>query len=233
MTTQNTGSREDWLVARKALLDREKALSREHDALARARRELPWVRIETDYVFETENGAASLGALFGGHRQLIVQHFMLGPDWEQGCVSCSFWADNFNGTIAHLNARNIAFKVVSRAPLAKILPFKQRMGWSFDWVSSHGCSFNEDFNVSFGPGHKAEDKVFYNFHETNFPADEAPGASVFAKDGDGAVYHTYSTYGRGLDVLNGAYAYMDLAPFGRDEAGEGHKMGWLRHHDSY
>ncbi len=237
MTTQNFGSREDWLTARKALLDREKALSREHDALAQARRALPWVKIETDYVFETENGNAGLGDLFGDHRQLIVQHFMLGPDWEQGCVSCSFWADNFNGTIAHLNARNIAFKVVSRAPLEKILPFKQRMGWTFDWVSSFDGSFNEDFNVSFGPDHKSEDTVFYNFRDTNFPADEAPGASVFAKDDDGdddgAVYHTYSTYGRGLDVLNGAYAYMDLAPFGRDEVSEGHKMGWLRHHDSY
>ncbi|MBT3533393.1 MAG: DUF899 domain-containing protein [Rhodospirillaceae bacterium] len=233
MTTRNIATREEWLAARKELLDREKALSREHDALAQARRALPWVKIEQDYVFETESGSASFDDLFGGYRQLIVQHFMLGPDWENGCVSCSFWADNFNGTILHLNARNISFKVISSAPLAKILPFKQRMGWTFDWVSSFGGSFNEDFNVSFGPDHKAEDTVFYNFRETNFPADEAPGASAFAKGDDGTIYHTYSTYGRGLDVLNGAYAYMDIAPFGRDEVAEGHKMGWLRHHDSY
>ena len=158
---------------------------------------------------------------------------MLGPDWDNGCVSCSFWADGFNGTIPHLNARDISFKVVARAPLAKILPFKQRMGWTFDWVSSFDSTFNEDYGVSFGPGHTPENKVNYNFRETNSPADEAPGASAFVKDDDGMVYHTYSTYSRGLDVLNNAYAYMDTAPHGRDEVGEVHKMSWLRHHDSY
>lgn len=233
MTTHATASREDWLAARKDLLDREKALSRERDAIAQARRDLPWVKVDGNYQFETEGGTASLADLFEGHSQLIVQHFMLGPDWEQGCVSCSFWADGFNGTIPHLNARNISFKSVSSAPLAKILEFKRRMGWSFDWVSSHGSSFNEDYGVSFGPGHKPENTVTYNFRETNFPADEAPGASVFVKDDDGTVYHTYSTYSRGLDVLNNAYAYMDMAPYGRDEVAEGHKMGWLRHHDNY
>jgi predicted dithiol-disulfide oxidoreductase (DUF899 family) len=233
MATHATASREDWLTARKDLLSREKALSRERDAIAQARRDLPWVKIETDYVFETEAGPASLWDLFDGHFQLIVQHFMLGPDWDNGCVSCSFWADGFNGTIPHLNARDIAFKVVARAPLAKILPFKQRMGWTFEWVSSFGGTFNEDFGVSFEPDHKPENKVNYNFLETNFPADEAPGASAFVKDDDGTVYHTYSTYSRGLDVLNNAYAYMDMAPHGRDEVAEGHKMGWLRHHDSY
>ncbi len=233
MTVQNTASRDEWLQARRELLEREKALTREHDALAQARRELPWVKIEQDYAFETEDGTASLEDLFGEHRQLIVQHFMFGPAWETGCVSCSFWADNFDGITPHLNARGIAFKVVSRAPLAKVLPFKQRMDWNFDWVSSSPSSFNEDFGVSFGDGHKPEDTVVYNFRKTNFPADEAPGASAFAKGDDGALYHTYSTYGRGLDVLNGAYAYMDLAPFGRDEPAEGHKMSWLRHHDSY
>ena len=195
MATHATASREDWLTARKDLLSREKALSRERDAIAQARRDLPWVKIETDYVFETEAGPASLWDLFDGHFQLIVQHFMLGPDWDNGCVSCSFWADGFNGTIPHLNARDIAFKVVARAPLAKILPFKQRMGWTFEWVSSFGGTFNEDFGVSFGTDHKPENKVNYNFLETNFPADEAPGASAFVKD-DGTVYHTYSTYSR-------------------------------------
>ena len=190
-------------------------------------------KVETDYVFETEAGPASLADLFDGHSQLIVQHFMLGPDWDNGCVSCSFWADGFNSAIPHLNARDISFKVVARAPLAKILPFKQRMGWTFDWVSSFDSTFNEDYGVSFGPGHTPENKVNYNFRETNFPADEAPGASAFVKDDDGMVYHTYSTYSRGLDVLNNAYAYMDMAPHGRDEVGKGHKMSWLRHHDSY
>ncbi len=233
MTDHAITSREDWLAARKELLQREKALSKERDAIAQARRELPWVKVETDYSFETENGSASLADLFDGYNQLIVQHFMLGPEWESGCVSCSFWADGFNGTVPHLNARNISFKVVSRAPLAKILPFKQRMGWTFDWVSSFGTTFNEDFGVSFGSDHKPEDTVIYNYRETNFPADEAPGASAFVRDDDGTVYHTYSTYSRGLDVLNNAYAYMDMAPYGRDEVPEGHKMSWVRHHDSY
>ena len=164
------------------------------------------MKVETDYSFETEAGPATLGDLFDGYSQLIVQHFMLGPNWEQGCVSCSFWADGFNGTIPHLNARNIAFKVVARAPLEKILIFKQRMGWTFEWVSSFGSTFNEDFVVSFGPDHSAGNTVTYNFRETNFPAGEAPGASVFVKGDDGTVYHTYSTYSRDLDVLNNANA---------------------------
>lgn len=206
MTAPNTATREEWLAARRDLLVREKALSKERDAIAAARRALPWVKVETDYSFETEAGPATLGDLFDGHSELIVPHFMLGPVWEQGCVSCLFWADGFNGTIPHLNARNIAFKVVARAPLEKILIFKQRMGWTFEWVSSFGSTFNEDFGVSFGPDHSAGNTVTYNLRETNFPADKAPGASVFVKGDDGTVYHTYSTYSRDLDVLNNANA---------------------------
>jgi len=234
MTPENIVSRDQWLEARRKLLAREKALTKERDAITASRRALPWVRLEQTYVFETDTGEATLPELFGNHSQLIVYHFMFGPEWDEGCVSCSFWADSFNGIEPHLNERDIAFVVVSRAPMSKIAPFKQRMGWSFNWVSSHGTSFNADFHVSFGSDHKPEEPVFYNFREDAFsPMDEAHGTSVLVKGDDGAVYHTYSTYGRGLDITNAAYSYIDLTPKGRNEPSEGNPMAWVRHHDRY
>ena len=234
MTPENIISREQWLSARKELLAREKALTRERDAVTASRQALPWVQLEKTYDFETDTGEVTLPELFGDRSQLIVYHFMFGPEWREGCVSCSFWADSYNGIEPHLNARDIAFVAVSRAPMSMIAPFKKRMGWTFSWVSSFGNSFNADFHVSFGSDHKPEEPVFYNFREDGFSAmDEAHGTSVFAKDDSGAVYHTYSTYGRGLDITNAAYSYIDLTPKGRDEPSEGNPMSWVRHHDRY
>lgn len=233
MTDHPVVSHTQWLEQRKALLDKEKAFTRERDALSAARRALPWVRIDTDYVFDGEDGPVTLSDLFGPYSQLIVQHFMFGRDWEDGCVSCSFWADNFNGIEAHLNARDIAFTAISRGPLDRILPFKRRMGWHFPWVSSAHNTFSEDFQVSFAEDRNTDEPVTYNYSETVMPMNEMPGVSVFAKDGDGTLYHTYSTYGRGLDILNGAYNYIDLTPKGRDEPAEGNPMAWVRHHDRY
>jgi len=234
MTVQNIATRDQWLAARKELLTREKALTRQQDAIAASRRALPWVRVEKPYIFDSEQGEVSFEGLFGDHSQLIVYHFMFGPDWEEGCVSCSYWADNFNGIEPHLNDRDIAFVAISRAPLAKLEPFKKRMGWDFTWVSSFPNSFNADFNVSFGSDHKRDDPVYYNFTEDTFyPLDEAHGTSVFAKSEDGSIFHTYSTYGRGLDAANAAYNYIDMTPKGRNEPTEGNPMAWVRHHDSY
>lgn len=234
MTPNKTATRSEWLAARRDLLQKEKAHTREKDALARARRELPWVRLDQNYVFETPDGTATLGDLFQGRSQLIVYHFMFGPDWEAGCKSCSFWADSFNGLGPHLNARDISFVAVSRAPMSKLAAFQQRMGWNFAWVSSANNRFNADFNVGFGPDQPSDGPLMYNFTEVeNVPMDEMHGTSVFARDDAGNIYHTYSTYGRGLDNTNTAYSYIDLTPKGRDEAPEGNPMGWVRHHDAY
>lgn len=233
MATIKTATREEWLTARKSLLVKEKAQTRLKDELSEERRALPWVPVKENYVFETEGGDATLSELFGDKSQLIVYHFMFGPEWQEGCKSCSFWADSFNGLEPHLNGRDIAFATVSRAPLGKLLPFKQRMGWDFNWVSSYPNTFNADFDVSFGSEHKSENPVTYNFKENNhYPMDEAHGTSVFAKDEEGNIYHTYSTYGRGLDVTNAAYSYIDLVPKGRDEEA-GNTMAWVKHHDAY
>jgi predicted dithiol-disulfide oxidoreductase (DUF899 family) len=220
-------SRDDWVAARKALLAEEKAFTRARDALSAKRRELPWVRVDKDYRFEGRDGAVSLAGLFDGHDQLVVYHFMFDPDWEIGCKSCSFWADNFNGITEHLARRDVAFAAISRAPYAKLAAFRERMGWTFPWVSSHGSDFNRDFDVTFSPEELARGKVYYNFRETTFPATEAPGISVFAKGDDGAIYRTYSTYGRGLDMMNTAYHYLDLVPKGRDEDGLPYPMAWV------
>jgi predicted dithiol-disulfide oxidoreductase (DUF899 family) len=233
MTDHPVVSRAQWLEQRKTLLAREKAFTRERDALSAARRALPWVRIDTDYVFDGADGPVSLTDLFGPHSQLVVYHFMFGRDWEDGCVSCSFWADNFNGIEPHLNARDIAFAAISRGPLDRILPFKRRMGWDFPWVSSANNTFSKDFQVSFAEDRDTSEPVTYNYRETVMPMNEMPGVSVFARGGDGTLYHTYSTYGRGLDILNGAYNYIDLTPKGRDEPTEGNPMAWVRHHDRY
>jgi predicted dithiol-disulfide oxidoreductase (DUF899 family) len=231
--TPTITTRDDWLAQRRALLAREKALTRQQAELAEARRALPWVPLDQDYVFDTPAGPRRLSDLFQGHRQLLVQHFMFGPGWEQGCKSCSFMADHLDGMAPHLAARGIALLVVSRAPLAEIEAFRRRMGWQFAWASSHGNTFNRDFHVSFQPEDRVDGTVDYDFQRTAFPQDEAPGISVFCRDEAGAVFHTYSTYGRGLEVMMGAYGLIDLTPRGRDEGGLDYTMAWLRHHDRY
>lgn len=223
----------DWIAERKALLAREKDLTRLRDQIARERRALPWVRIEKDYVFDTPAGPRQLVDLFQGRRQLLVQHFMLGPGWEQGCKSCSFMADHLDGISVHLAQRDIALLAVSRAPLAEIEHFRQRMGWKFTWASSNGNAFNRDFHVSFAPEDRVDGEVYYNYHLTAFPADEAPGISIFAKNEVGEVFHTYSTFGRGVEVMMGAYNLIDLTPRGREEQDLPHTMAWVRHHDCY
>ena len=225
--------REEWLTARLEHLAKEKEFTRARDALSRARRELPWVKVEKDYVFDSPGGKESLSDLFGGKSQLLVQHFMYGPDWKEGCPSCSFWADNFNGVDVHLAHRDITLLAVSRAPLAELERYKKRMGWSFKWVSSLGSDFNFDYGVSFTPEEMARGDKFYNFKTAGFPSSEGPGVSAFYKDEAGNVFHTYSTFARGLDMLNGAYHYMDVAPKGRDEDALEYPMAWLRRHDAY
>lgn len=224
----------DWLAARKELLKKEKEFTRLRDELSRQRRELPRERVEKRYSFEGPKGRETLADLFDGRSQLIVYHFMFGPGWKEGCPSCSFLADHFDGLRVHLAQRDVAFAVVSRATLPEIEAFKKRMGWQFKWVSSFENDFNFDYHVSFSAREKAKGKVYYNYGEMEFPSDEAPGASVFYKDREGEIFHTYSTYARGLDILIGAYNYLDLAPKGRDEEGlSPHAMAWVRHHDRY
>jgi predicted dithiol-disulfide oxidoreductase (DUF899 family) len=227
-------SHDAWIAARKAHLAEEKAFTRARDALARKRRDLPWEKVDKNYVFDTLAGKQSLADLFGGKSQLIIYHFMLGPGWEAGCPSCSYLADHFDGAAVHLAQRDVSFVVVSRAPLSEIEAFKRRMGWRFKWVSSFGSDFNPDYQVSFTPEEKAGGKVFYNYEFIeSFPSEERPGASVFYKNAAGEIFHTYSTYGRGLDILIGAYHFLDLAPKGRDEDALAWSMAWVRHHDRY
>ncbi len=225
-------SRDEWLAARKAHLADEKAFNRKRDALSAKRRELPWVEVSENYTFNGANGDVSLSELFDGKSQLIVYHFMYGPDWQEGCPSCSFWADNFNTIGPHLAARDAAFAVISRAPYDTLAAYKNRMDWGFDWYSSHHNSFNSDFNVSFTEEQVEAGNAIYNYGKSTFPSLEAPGVSVFARD-NGKICHTYSTYARGLDMLNGAYHYMDLLPKGRDEDGLDYPMAWVRRHDDY
>lgn len=232
MTAHPVVSRSEWLAARKALLAREKEFTRARDALSAERRKLPWVRVDKAYAFDGPAGQQTLADLFGGRSQLAVYHFMLGPDWNEGCKSCSFWADNFNGIDVHLAHRDLALVAVSRAPLAKIEAFKKRMGWTFPWVSSFGSDFNRDFGVSFTP-EELQGEVTYNYARQKFPVDEAPGMSLFVRDDGGAVFQTYSCYARGLDMINGAYHILDLAPKGRDEGNQPYTMAWLRHRDRY
>jgi predicted dithiol-disulfide oxidoreductase (DUF899 family) len=223
----------EWLAARKALLKREKELTHLKDALSAERRALPWVRVEKNYVFETPGGKKSLADLFDGRSQLAVYHLMFGPDWAEACPSCSMIADGFDAATVHIAQRDVSFAAISRAPLPKIEAFKKRMGWRFPWVSSYGTDFNYDYHVSFSKDEMASGKVFYNYEETEFPSEEGPGASVFYKDKTGGVFHTYSTYARGLDILLGTYNFLDLAPKGRDEDGLKFTMAWVRHHDKY
>ena len=226
-------SRDRWIAERKKLLAHEKDLTHQRDRVARERRALPWVRLDKNYVFDTLDGPRELSNLFQGHSQLMVQHFMFGPGWEQGCPSCSFMADHLDGISVHLAHRDIAWLAVSRAPLADIERFRQRMGWKFVWASSHGNDFNRDFHVSFTPEELSRGEVYYNYQMTTFPAEEAPGISVFFKNDAGEVFHTYSTFGRGVEVMIGAYSLIDLTPKGRDEPNPVHAMDWVRHHDRY
>lgn len=233
MTQPRIVTRAEWLEARAALLAEEKRMSKLRDELNAKRRAMPWVRVEADYRFADASGEHALAELFEGRSQLIVQHFMFGPDWDEGCPSCSFWADNYDGTVVHLNARDISFVAVSNAPVAKLEAYKARMGWGFRWLSSMGSAFNRDYQVSFTRAELDAGEAIYNYAKKGFPSTEAPGASVFTRDEQGRIFHTYSTYARGLDMLNGAYHYMDLVPKGRDEDALPYSMAWLRRHDSY
>ena len=226
-------SETEWTEAHKAFLAKEKELTRQRDELSRQRRALPWVKVDKDYVFDGPGGKQTLAELFEGRSQLIVYHFMFGPEWEQGCPSCSMVGDHLNGSLVHVNQRDVTLVAVSRAQLGKIEAFKKRMGWSFPWVSSHGNDFNRDYHVSFTKEEMANHKTYYNFDIRDFPSEEAPGASVFYKDANGDVFHTYSSYGRGLESLLGPYSYLDLVPKGRDEANLSFTMAWVRHHDRY
>jgi predicted dithiol-disulfide oxidoreductase (DUF899 family) len=226
-------SQEQWLAARKALLAKEKEFTKRRDEISRQRRELPWVKVDKSYLFDTPAGQQSLGDLFDGRSQLIVYHFMLGPGWKDGCPSCSFLADHFDGAAIHLAQRDVTLVVVSRAPLAEIEAYQRRMGWRFKWVSSFGTDFNHDFQVSFTPEEIAKSEVYYNYAMGKFPSEEAPGLSAFSKNDAGEIFHTYSAYARGLDILVGAYNFLDLAPKGRDEDALPWTMAWVRRHDEY
>jgi len=228
-----TVSSEEWLAARKALLEKEKEATRICDELAAARRELPWEEVRKDYVFDTPAGKVTLADLFAGRSQLVIYHFMFGPDWAEGCPSCSFVSDHFDGSLPHLAARDVTMVAVSRAPLAKLEEFKKRMGWRFQWVSSYGGEFNSDFHVSFSPEETAQGQVNYNYTMQEFPSTEAPGLSVFYKDAAGNVFHTYSTFGRGVEQLMSTYRILDMVPKGRDEEGLDFSMAWVRYHDRY
>lgn len=226
-------SRDEWLAARKELLVREKEFTRQRDRLSRQRRELPWVKVDKPYLFESTRGEESLAALFDGRSQLVVYQFMFGPDADQGCRHCSFWADNFNGIDVHLAHRDVSFIAVSRAPLAKIEAFKKRMGWSFKWVSSSKTDFNFDYQASFRPEDIQSGAVFFNYATAPMNMADREGISVFFRDAAGTVFHTYSCYARGIDAVNGAYQFLDLCPKGRDEAGLEFTQAWVRHHDQY
>src|SRR5712692_4444939 len=213
MQNHNVVSREEWLVAREEYLAKEKEFTRLRDQLSQQRRALPWVKVEKEYIFDGPNGQETLAELFAGRSQLLVYHFMFGPGWDEGCPSCSFWADNFNGIPVHLNQRDAIMIAVSRAPLSKLAAYKKRMGWTFKWVSSS--------------------ETDYNYEVRKVPREESVGISVFCKDKDGNIFHSYSCYARGVDMLNGAYHYLDLVPKGRDEAGLSFAQAWVRRHDKY
>ncbi len=230
-TSRPVVSREEWTQARKSLLSREKTFTRERDAISAARRDLPMVKIDKTYVFEEPGGKRTLDDLFAGKRQLVVYHFMLGPTWTEGCKSCSLIADHLEPSVVHLAARDTALVAISRAPVERIEPFKKRMGWTFRWLSSASTDFNLDYHVSVEP-EQVGAETEYNYVKTRFPSEERPGLSVFLREG-GSTYHTYSTYGRGLDLLIGAYNVLDLTPLGRQEEGMKRGMEWVRHHDRY
>src|SRR5216684_8542870 len=233
MESHRVVSRNQWTEARKALLAKEKEFTRLRDQLSRERRELPWVRVDKEYAFEGASGKKTLTELFEGRGQLIVYHFMFDPSWDEGCPSCSFWADNFNGIIVHLNQRDVSLAAISRAPFAQFAAFRKRMGWGFEWVSSFGTGFNTDYHVSSAPEQLAQGEVLYKHAGRKTSMSELPGISVFCKAPDGTIFHTYSCYARGLDMLNVAYHYLDLVPKGRDESSLPRNMAWVRYHDKY
>jgi predicted dithiol-disulfide oxidoreductase (DUF899 family) len=226
-------SRDEWLSARTAFLKKEKEFTRLRDELSRQRRELPWVKVGKPYAFDGPRGTETLADLFGKSSQLVVYHFMFNPASNEGCRHCSFWADNFNPIGIHLKHRDVSFAAVSRAPLAKIEAFRKRMGWTFPWVSSAGTDFNYDFGVSFRPEDIKKGEVFYNYKREKMDMADREGVSVFCKDGTGDVFHTYSAYARGIDMLNGTYHFLDLVPKGRDEDSLEFTQAWVRHHDRY
>lgn len=224
-------SHEKWLSARTAFLAKEKEFTRLRDELSRQRRELPWEAVTKEYVFEGPDGKQTLAELFDGRSQLIAYHFMFDPSWDAGCPHCSFWADNFNPVIVHLNQRDTTMIAISRAPYSKLATYEKRMGWNFKWVSSHGSDFNFDYYVSFTPEQLAKKEAYYNFATQDPGIPEREGTSVFYKDGAGSIFHTYSTYARGLDLQSTAYNYLDLTPKGRDEGGR--SQFWVRRRDEY
>jgi predicted dithiol-disulfide oxidoreductase (DUF899 family) len=224
-------SQADWLSARTAFLAKEKEFTRLRDELGRQRRELPWVKVEKKYVFDGPRGKESLAELFEGRSQIVVYHFMFNPDSDEGCKHCSFWADNFNGIVVHLNHRDVTFVAISRAPMAKIEPFKKRMGWGFKWLSSSDSDFNYDYQASFTKEQIDSGSVYYNFTKSKMNMADREGTSVFYKDESGALFHTYSCYARGIDMMNAAYHYIDLVPKGRDEGDS--PQSWVRYHDRY
>jgi predicted dithiol-disulfide oxidoreductase (DUF899 family) len=226
-------SREEWLAARTALLAKEKEFTRLRDELSRQRRALPWVEVEKAYVFDGPRGKETLADLFDGRSQLVVYHFMFSPEWDAGCKHCSFWADNFDGIDVHLHHRDVTFVAISRAPLHKIEAFRKRMEWSFKWVSSSQSDFNYDYGVSFTPEALRSGSVVYNYMRTALDMADREGLSVFCKDERGTVFHTYSCYARGIDIVNGAYHFLDMVPKGRDEAGHEFPQYWVRYHDAY
>ena len=234
MATHPVATKEEWLAARLELLKKEKEHSKTRDALSQARRDLPWVRLDKSYTFEGPGGEVTLADLFDGRSQLVTYHFMFDPDWDAGCKSCSFITDHFQLAVPHLAQRDTTLVAVSRAPLAKLEAFKKRMGWTHQWVSSHKSDFNYDFHVSWRDEDREDGKkVYYNYTNGGFPSTEGPGLSVFFKDDDGAIFHTYSSYGRGLDILIGAYNYLDLVPKGRGEQDDPYPMAWLKLRDEY
>jgi predicted dithiol-disulfide oxidoreductase (DUF899 family) len=231
LETHKVVSSGEWLDARMRLLAKEKEFTQLRDELSQARRDLPWERVDKNYVFDGPNGAESLTELFGGRSQLIVYHFMFNPEWEAGCKSCSFWADSFERNVVHLNHRDVTLVAISRAPLGKIEAFRKRMGWTFKWLSSAANDFNFDYQVSFRPEQLATGEVYYNYRQRKSSMTDLVGISVFYRDAGGDVFHTYSCYERGVDMMNAAYHYLDLVPKGRDEGGR--TQFWVRHRDSY
>jgi predicted dithiol-disulfide oxidoreductase (DUF899 family) len=231
MTKHKVLSREKWLAARKALLVKEKAFTRLRDRLSRQRRALPWVKVDKNYVFDGPTGRETLSDLFDDRSQLIVYHFMFAPDWDAGCKHCSFWADNFDKIIVHLDHRDVTMVAASRAPYSKLAAYQKRMGWNFKWVSSGGTDFNFDYHVSFTPEEEANKKALFNYKMQDPDSSDREGASIFYKNAKGNIFHTYSTYARGIDMVNTAYHYLDLVPKGRDEEKTG--PSWLRRRDEY
>ena len=233
MQAHKTVSREEWLEARRALLAKEKEVLKAKDALRQETRELPWVKVDKEYVFEGPNGRETLSDLFAGRSQLVVRHFMLGPGWKEGCVGCSFGADQTDGSVVHLINHDVMFVTVSRAPYPEIAAYHKRMGWTFKWVSSFGSDFNFDYHVSFTEEDEKRGKAFYNFADMDYMGDEMPGTSVFFKNEAGEIFYTYSAFARGSELIGGVYGILDVTPKGRNEPPGGNLTAWVRRHDEY